>query len=84
MRYKSNFIESNEGFSYIAKEDEEKITMPLLSFCEPAEKTGASRVINTIVKQIKLNELDRVDSEFIDIDELLKVYVGAFQAARKS
>jgi hypothetical protein len=56
--------------------------MPLLSFCDPSDKTAASRSINTIVRAVKLDELDKSDTEFLDVDELLKVYVGAFEGAR--
>mgnify|MGYP006950275434 CR=1 FL=1 len=72
---RESFLESKEGFTYITKESEEKITVILLKFCEANERINATRLIASMIQKIKINPMDREDTEYIDIDDLLKVYL---------
>jgi hypothetical protein len=79
---RSALIESKEGFTYILKEAEEKITSLVLKFAEANEKINAERLLLSIVKKLKLNPQDSTDAEYVDVDELLKILVQAFEASR--
>jgi len=46
---RSALIESKEGFTYILKEAEEKITYLVLKFAEANEKINAERLILSLV-----------------------------------
>lgn len=73
------FIESKEGFTYLPKEKEHQVSNLLLTFINPQERLKHNKKVSLIITSIKINPLDRMNAEFVDIDKLLDVYIDCFK-----
>jgi len=71
MKHKGKFLESKEGFTYLPLDKEELVSGQLLTFVNPQEQMRIRKKINAAVKSLKVDPLDKVNSEFIEVDKLL-------------
>ena len=83
MKEKSNFMESNEGFTYIRRNHEERISQKLLTFILSTDISRFGSQVNRIVKKIKQNPDDEFDTEYVDVDHLMSMYVEQFKLHKK-
>lgn len=79
MKDRKNFQESKEGFTYMQQKIEERISSKLLTFVLPTDMTKWNMMVKRIIKSIKRNETDDFDTEYVDVDALLNMYVDYFR-----
>ena len=81
---KKNFQESKEGFTYMMQKTEERASAKLLTFVLPTDMTKWNMTVKRIIKKIKKDPADDYDTEYIDVDALLKMYIEWFTTFKKS
>lgn len=74
-----NFQESKEGFTYMMQKNEERITGKLLPFQQPSDTTKWNSSVKRIIKSLKKNESDDFDTDYVDVDALLNLYIEYFK-----
>ena len=78
-----NFQESKEGFTYMMQKNEERITSKLLPFQQPSDTTKWNSSVKRIIKSLKKNESDDFDTDYVDVDALLNLYVEYFKQLKQ-
>lgn len=71
---RKNFLESREGFSYIMSKHAARMSEKLLTFL----KKGLQKwkiILGNVIKRIKKDQSDDFDTEYVDIDTLLALYL---------
>ena len=83
FRNKDDFFDSKDGITYLKYEYEENATQALITwFGEEDNRKWFNRVRKSM-KRIKINPTDEQETELIDIDALLEMYVEEFQGRKK-
>ena len=72
------FQDSKEGFTYMMQKAEERASAKLLTFVLPTDMTKWNMTVKRIVKKIKKDPSDDFDTEYVDVDALLKMYTDWF------
>ena len=63
---------------------EERSSAKLLTFVLPTDMTKWNMTVKRIIKKIKKDPADDYDTEYIDVDALLKMYCEWFLVFKKS
>ena len=63
-------------------QSEDRISTKLLVFLAPTETVKWANKIKTNIKKIKASPIDDFDTDFIDIDVLLNMYIHEFREAK--
>jgi len=83
FRHKDDLFDSKDGITYLMYEHEENATQALITwFGEEDNRKWFNRVRKSM-KRIKINPTDEQETELIDIDILLEMYVEEFQGRKK-
>ena len=61
------------------QKNEERVSGKLLTFVLPTDMTKWNMMVKRIVKSIKKNESDDFDTDYIDVDSLLQMYLDYFR-----
>lgn len=77
------FQESKEGFTYLPQKIEDTVTPKCLMFLPETELHNWSTKVRRSCKKIKMSELDDFDTDFIDVDVLLGMYVDEFKTFKR-
>jgi hypothetical protein len=77
-----NFTESSEGFTYLRQQTEDRISSKLLTFVPAEDMNKWGNKIRRNVKKIKATPLDDYDTDYVDIDVLLRLYIEEFALAK--
>ena len=72
---KKQFIESKEGFCYVTSLVENSVTTRLLNFVPPKDAAKWTVIMQNSLRKIKLDQIDDMSSEFIDVDLLMNLYM---------
>ena len=78
---RKSFKESKEGFTYIKSTYEVRQTTKIMSYLygeNDRDMVSWSRSIKLAVKKMRLNATDEQETDFIDIDYLLNLYISEF------
>lgn len=83
-RERKNFQESKEGYTYMQLKSEERITQRLMGIFMSTTKdlNKWSIDIKRITKKIKLNASDDFDTDYVDIDQLMQLYMENFKQTK--
>lgn len=82
---RKGFHESREGYTYIKHNYEVRQTKKILGFLYGDQERDSKRwenSVNTKIKRLKVNPMDEVATDFIDIDTILSLYVQEYQLQR--
>jgi len=80
-----NFLESPEGYTYMPLRFQEGLAKKILApFVENQQMFKWAQKIKSAVKRTKLSELDDNDSEYLDIDNLLSLFLEEFKTVKKA
>jgi hypothetical protein len=82
-RERNLYQESKEGFTYIPVKLEDKVTRLCLLFMPETEFPNWSTKIRRASKKIKMSELDEFDTDYIDIDTLLGMYIDEYKQHKR-
>ena len=83
FRHKDDLFDSKDGITYLMYEHEENATQTLITwFGEEDNRKWFNRVRKSM-KRIKINPTDEQETELIDFDILLEMYVEEFQGRKK-
>jgi hypothetical protein len=75
-KHKENFFESSDGRTFVKRDKEESVTQRLIQpFSSPQEMIRLQKAIGGSLKRLKKDPLDKVDTEYVDVDETLNCYV---------
>ena len=61
------------------QKNEERISSKLLTFVLPTDMTKWNMTVKRIIKKIKRDPSDDYDTEYVDVDQLLAMYVEWFR-----
>jgi len=61
------------------QKNEERISQKLLTFVLPTDMTKWNMTVKRIIKKIKRDPSDDYDTEYVDVDQLLGMYVEWFR-----
>lgn len=84
FKEKRNFQESKEGFTYMLQKVEERFTSKLLPFVLPTDLTKWNLLVKRTIKKIKRDPGDEYDTEYVDVDTLLSMYIDEFRKFKKA
>jgi len=80
---KDDFFDSKDGITYLLYQDEENATQALITwFGEEDNRKWFNRVRKSM-RRIKVNASDEQETELIDIDALLEMYIEEYQTRKK-
>jgi hypothetical protein len=84
---RKGFVESKEGFTYIKCTYEQRQTAKVMSYLygenlAQRDMVSWSKSIKFAVRKQKLNATDEQETDFIDIDYLITLYVTEYQKLR--
>lgn len=65
------------------QKNEEKCSVKLLTFVNPQEMQKWIMTIKRIVKTLKRNPNDDFDTDYVDVDSLLNMYMESFRMFKK-
>ena len=83
MREKKQLIESKEGFTYVTTLAEQNVSARLLNFVPARDAAKWHVIMNSCLKKIKLDQMDEFQTEFIDVDLLLNLYMQQYTLTRR-
>jgi len=66
------------------QKNEERISSKLLTFVPGTEMQKWNMMVKRIVKSLKKNPNDDYDTDYLDVDTLLNMYIEYFRSAKKS
>ena len=81
---KRNFQDSKEGFTYMMQKSEERASNKILTFVLPTDMTKWNMTVKRIIKKIKKDPSDDYDTEYVDVDTLLNMYIEWFKTFKKT
>lgn len=81
---RNSFQESKEGFTYAPQALEEKVSPKVLMFLNAAELSSWSVKIRRACKKIKIDDMDDFDTDYIDMDQLLIMYLEEFKNLKRN
>ena len=61
------------------QKNEERVSQKLLTFVLPTDMTKWNMTVKRIIKKIKRDPNDDYDTEYVDVDQLLGMYVEWFR-----
>ena len=80
------FFESDEGHTYVKMVHQQKHSLKLLTFlyCEKDRDTIRwSTMVKSCIKKIRISSLDTNETEFVDLDYVLNLYLEEYKMLRK-
>ena len=83
LKEKKTFIESKEGYTYLSSLVEQTVSARLLNFVPAKDAMKWQVIINIQMKRIRMDQMDEFQTEFIDFDLLMSLYVQQFTLVRK-
>ena len=84
MKEKDNFLESKEGHTYVKVSYEEQSTPLLITWFNEQDSKKWFHKVRRNIKKIKTTALDDFETDYIDIDVLLGLYMEEFKNKKKS
>jgi hypothetical protein len=63
---------------------EERISQKLLTFVPPTDMSKWNMTVKRIIKKIKRDPSDDYDTEYVDVDQLLGMYMDSFRTYKKA
>ena len=72
---KTEWLESKEGFTYIPKPVEDKISQKMMSIVPPSEIGRWNKSITVELRKMKADPEEKFESDFIDLDKLFHMYM---------
>jgi len=82
-REKTSFFDSKDGYTYMKLVHEEPATQVLVTWFGEQENRKWYHKIRKVQKRYKATQEDEFETEFIDVDVLLDLYLEEYQAKRK-
>ena len=83
LKEKKTFIESKEGYTYLSSLVEQTVSARLLNFVPAKDAMKWQVIINIQMKRIRMDQMDEFQTEFIDFDLLMSLYMQQFILVRK-
>lgn len=84
MQDKEHFLESKDGYTYVKCAHEETASGILLSWFGDQDSRKWFHKVRRNVKKIKTSPLDDFETDYIDIDILLSMYIEEFKTKKKA
>ena len=82
---RSSYLDSPEGFTYMPFRFQDGISKKILTpFVSDRQFQKWAQKVKTAIKRTKLSELDDNESEYIDIDVLLAMFIEEFKTSKES
>ena len=78
------YVESKEGHTYLRTQLEDKASHKLLSFIHPQEMAKWAMKIRKIQKKMKQDPKDEYDTEFVDVDTILMMYMDEYRSTKRT
>ena len=63
---------------------EERVSNKLLTFIQTTDQTKWNMMVKRIIKKIKRDPTDDHDTEYVDVDQLLTMYVNYFKEFKRA
>jgi hypothetical protein len=80
---KETFQDSKDGFTYMRLAFEENLTAALMTWFGEQENRKWFHKIRKVMKRYKAQAADDFETEFVDVDVLLDLYLEEYQHRKK-
>ena len=84
MQEKDNFLDSKDGVTYVKAAFEETSTQILMTWFNEQDSRKWFHKVRRNVKRMKTSPLDDFETDYIDVDVMMYMYLEEFKQKKKA